>query len=414
MTVRFLATCALKDLRRLLRDPAALAMWVGIPVLVSVLLFLVFGSRGEATPQGRLLVADEDGSFLSTFLAGAFGQGELGNMLTTEKVSQADGHRRMNRGDASALLVIPKGFGQAVLDSRACQLTLVKNPSQRILPGMIEEIVSGVVEAGFYLQALAGDQLKLFAGGPPAGATTFPDETIIRTSVAFNRLGERLSAYLDPPVIQLKTTVVETQGPARMNFAALYFPSMLFMTVLFAVLGLSGDAWEEHRQGALRRLLGTPGGLGPVLAGKVFAATAVLLLVAVAAMACARWLMNIPVTNPTAAVLWTALSGAVLLLMMVLLQLCASSQRTANILAFLVVFPLGMLGGGFFPFEFMPEWMARIGRLTPNGYALVQLRALLEGPAPLARVATGFVALAAVGAALFPLALWRLRRISVT
>ncbi len=95
---------ARKDLRRMLRDPMALAMWVGIPVLVAVLLFLVFGRRGEAVPQGRLLVADEDGSLLSSLLAGAFGQGELGNMLMVEKVKPEEGRRRMNRGDASALL----------------------------------------------------------------------------------------------------------------------------------------------------------------------------------------------------------------------------------------------------------------------------------------------------------------------
>ncbi len=311
-------------------------------------------------------------------------------------------------------LVIPKGFGQAVLARQPCQLTLVKNPSQRILPGMIEEIVSALAEAGFYLQALAGDQLRLFAGGPPPGASTFPDETIVQTSLAFNRLGSRLGAYLDPPVIQLKTTVVAAQGAARSNFSALFFPSMVFMTVLFAVLGMSGDAWEEHKQGALRRMLGTPGGLAPLLAGKMLAGTVVFLLVAVAALASARWLMDIPVESPVAALLWMTLSGPVLLLLLTSLQLCAASQQTAHIVAFLVVFPLGMLGGGFFPFEFMPEWMARIGRLTPNGYALVQLKALMEGPVAPARLAAGFGALAVAGAALFPLALWRLRRISAT
>jgi ABC-2 type transport system permease protein len=140
----------------------------------------------------------------------------------------------------------------------------------------------------------------------------------------------------------------------------------------------------------------------------------VFLLVAVAALASARWLMDIPVESPVAVLLWMTLSGPVLLLLLTSLQLCAASQQTAHIVAFLVVFPLGMLGGGFFPFEFMPEWMARIGRLTPNGYALVQLKALMEGPVAPARLAAGFAALAAAGAVLFPLALWRLRRISAT
>jgi ABC-type multidrug transport system permease subunit len=45
-----------------------------------------------------------------------------------------------------------------------------------------------------------------------------------------------------------------------------------------------------------------------------------------------------------------------------------------------VVFPLIMIGGSFFPFEAMPPWMANIGRWTPNGLAVIQLKQLLFGP----------------------------------
>jgi ABC-type multidrug transport system permease subunit len=46
-----------------------------------------------------------------------------------------------------------------------------------------------------------------------------------------------------------------------------------------------------------------------------------------------------------------------------------------------VLLPLTMLGGGFVPFDWMPEGLARIGRFTPNGWSVVQLQAILSGSA---------------------------------
>ena len=45
----------------------------------------------------------------------------------------------------------------------------------------------------------------------------------------------------------------------------------------------------------------------------------------------------------------------------------------------MIVFPLIMIGGSFFPFEVMPAWMARIGRWTPNGLASRNVKQILFG-----------------------------------
>jgi ABC-type multidrug transport system permease subunit len=60
-----------------------------------------------------------------------------------------------------------------------------------------------------------------------------------------------------------------------------------------------------------------------------------------------------------------------------------------------------MLGGSFFPFEMMPAWLARIGRWTPNGWALVKLRGMLDGSADATGIAAAFGIAAAVSGLLF-------------
>ena len=169
--MRFLLTAVGKDLGRLRRDPLALATSLGIPLVLVTLITLVF-SGGQATPQGRLLVADEDRTFLSQALTSAFSREPLAKMLVIETTAQQEGRRRMDRGDASALLIVPKGFQDAFLQNHPFQLQLVTNPAQQILPNIIEETLSIVLDGGFYLQKLAPiPLLNLAAGQTPSDDT---------------------------------------------------------------------------------------------------------------------------------------------------------------------------------------------------------------------------------------------------
>jgi hypothetical protein len=58
----------------------------------------------------------------------------------------------------------------------------------------------------------------------------------------------------------------------------------------------------------------------------------------------------------------------------------------------------------------MPGWLAAAGRLTPNGWALSELSAILRGEAEPRAVALAFCVVLAAGAITFGLAAHRLRR----
>jgi ABC-2 type transport system permease protein len=402
--VRLVWTCTLKELRRLRRDPIALGIWLGMPILICLLLVLMFG-RGEATPQGKLLVADEDGSLVSSLLAGAFSQGPLGKMLVVEKVSERDGRRRINRGDGSALLVIPRGFGAAALRNQPSQLELVKNPSQSILPQIVEESVSLVPEAVFYLQAIAGDRLRSLSSG-----TAPSDQSVAESSIAFRHLGETVSNYLDPRRIDLETDVVERQADRSLNMAAAFIPSMVFLAVLFLAMGFSGEVWKERRQGVLRRLLVTPARVEAFLMGRVLSLALVLLLAVTAGLMIGRAVTAIPARMVLAGAGFTVLAGIALYLLLQLLVIYAGTERAANVVANLTMFPLAMAGGSFFPFEVMPAWLAGIGRWTPNGWSLRQLSAMLadkSSPWDIVLACAGAIVVASVE---FALVARRLRR----
>ncbi|HEY6391730.1 MAG TPA: ABC transporter permease [Bryobacteraceae bacterium] len=398
--MRFLWLSAVKDLLRLRREPVTLLTWIGVPSLIAILLVVIFG-RGEARPHGTLLIADEDRGIGAILLASAFSQGPLGNMITVEKVNRVDGRRRMDKGGASALLVIPKGFTNALFESKPVSIELVRNPAQRILPDIIEEMVSMLADGAFYLQAVAGDQLRAISSSQ--GPT---DAGVAEISVRFNRIAGNLQKYLNPPLIQVRNKVIVDKNDRPGAFAVMMLPGMLYMAVFFIAGGLATDVWRERTSGALRRVATTPASLGIFLAGKMLAAALVLAVVGAFGLTLAHLLVDLPVANFPLAALWIAASGCGLYLLMMILQSAASTERVANLLSNFVMLPLTMLGGSFFPLEIMPKGLASIGRLTPNGWSIQQLQGILSG----ALQPAAFPVVAVFLAAAWFVALWNIRR----
>jgi ABC-2 type transport system permease protein len=376
---------------------------VGIPLCIGLLMHLMFGgSGGQAQPQGVLLLADQDNTFTSRMLAGAFGGDPLGKMLTVEKVDAAEGRARIDRGDGSALLIVPKGLQDAFLNSRPYHLRLIANAGQRILPKIVEESLQGMVDGAFYLQRVAGDQLR----GMDSGQAPSEADVVLR-AIRTRRLAMEMSRYLSPPLIDLETTVVaEKRSAGAANF---FFPNMIFLALLLMANGLSTDIWKERTQGTLRRLAMSPAPIAAFLAGRLAAVAMVYCAAAAMAVLAARYLAGVTVSNMVAAAAWAALSGTLFYLLLLPLAVYSSGQRGADVRGNLLVFPLAMLGGCFFPFEVLPEWLARIGKWTPNGLAVVQFKDVLLGSANPWHLAAVLAGLAAAGLLAFLLALRGLR-----
>ena len=402
-----------KDLRRMLRDPASLFIAVSIPLVVGCMLRLLNSDGGK--PVAKLLIADQDSTFLSAMFAGATQRGELADIIDTDPVTEAEGHRLIDQGHASGLLVIPEGFTDAVLDRKPVALVLFTNPSERILPRILEEtfrsFVDGLNMGGEVFQGSLSPLLKKLRQSEDVPA----DELVSEFSVQMNQFVRRVKPYLMPPVIQLDTVnlVEPKKGPDR-SFGDIFFPSMFFMAVVFVAQSLSDDIWKEKVRGTLRRTLTTPLSTALFLFGKILAASVFLAVVSFVALAVARWILHLPFFDIPLAALWTTLAGTFMLLLFTALQLCASSQRGGHLLANAVTFPLIMVGGSFFPFEVMPDWMARVGKWTPNGWSLLRLREILDGKPDFHLIALTALALFALGSALFFLTLARMSRFART
>jgi hypothetical protein len=409
---RFLPAAIAKDLARRLRDPGSLAIWLGMPIVLGGLMTLVSGGSGGPKPRAEVLIADEDDGLASRLLCAVFQQGPAEGLFEARAVELAEGRRAIAAGEASALLRIPAGFGDALLDEEPCELELVTNPAQRILPGLVEETLLAVCDLAFYGQRLIGPQVQqIRATADEEHGPTRAE--VAEISIQIRDALEGVEELVFPPVLELATEPLGGAGADERpspSIARLILPGILLMALLFIAQGASEDLWEEHQRGTLKRAATSPASLSAWLLAKLGASSVLMLAVATLAGLIAVALLEIEPLRALAGIAWATLAATTFSVLMLLLHALASSRRGASVVGMLVLFPLLMLGGSFFPFEAMPEGLARIGKLTPNGIALVQLRHLLEGTAQ----ARGLLAAAAVlvGTALplFALLVLRVRR----
>jgi len=127
--MRTLARLVRMEVRRRTRDPLSFFTWIAIPLLMVFLLVAVFGPGGKAIPRARLLVVDHDQAFLSGLLTGALSNERLREFLQVEVMEQEEAEKVMDKGRATALLIIPAGFTEDFLDNRPIELQLHRNPA---------------------------------------------------------------------------------------------------------------------------------------------------------------------------------------------------------------------------------------------------------------------------------------------
>lgn len=367
--MNFLIASVKKDLTRWARDRAAMLIWLGIPFLIGGLITGMMDGGG-GSPTGKLLIADQDDSLLSGFVVGAFSQDQLGDLIIVEQVTAEEGEARVNDGEASGFLTIPKGFQDAFLNETPVTLTLKTNPAQTILPGIIEDVTEILLDLGFYLQRLLGPEIKTLMDADFEGNPT--DAFVSGISVDIQHKINKIVEKTDPPAIDLEIVEPPPAEP-QPDYALLFFPGIILMAVLFASNSIAADYWVERDKGTLRRLVSAPGALAGFVTGKAVAAfvmmgavTSVVLIIGFAYHGVA-WSKFVP------SLIWVSLGGVGLFAWFAAIQMLFPNNRAANLVTTILLFPLMMAGGSFFPLAALPGWIADIGRLAPNGFIVDRL-----------------------------------------
>ena len=403
-----------KDLRRKARSPLGLLIVLSFPVVFAFLIALSFGARGERTPQAHLLVEDRDGGIAADALLSTLRSERLAELVEIEVV-ETGGAARMERGEASALLRIPKGFTQDLLDGKPVRLALVRNPAQGILPEIAEQltrVLADVLDAGS--RVLRGP-LDRIASSTRPGAEPPTEETTVAVALAVRRAFEGAADVLSPPVIAFDTGSLAPQPAGEESESEV---SLIFLVILPGIsvyaLFLVGDLAmrdiiAESTAGTLRRQLAGPIGGGTLVLGKALY-TAVLSLLALGVLAAVGALVLRRGVDPAGFLLLSlALILAVTGTSATIYGLARNERRGATIGSILYLV-LAMAGGSFVNLEGLPRAVRAVSPVSPFYWGTTGYRTLIESAGTLRDVLPNVAVLAALGAALLALGGFLLHR----
>jgi len=375
--MRFIFVTVGKELKRRFNDPGGMISAIMIPFVIGFLLAAVMGGGGgQPSIKARLLVTDLDDSFVSQGILSALGQDQIAELIQVEKLGFEAGQRRINEGDGSGHLVIPQGFGTAWLAREEVALQLTVNPSQSISPRLIREMLESLLELGDYLHKVFGEELKIIAQSLEGNELTGISTHQFSGDIAVKISG--FAPLLFPPVLSVEDATPQPES-ASVSMALLMFPGILVMAAFFAANGQSSNFWTEKEKGTLGRWVASPNAFFAFWVAQWFTAMLLTAIVTAPIMLAGFLFLDISFEKYFTSLAWLALTGPVLFAVLSVIQVLAPSRKVGGMISTMVMFPLLMAGGSFFPTETMPKFIAAIAQYTPNGNVVEPLKAYLTG-----------------------------------
>src|SRR5512143_476516 len=252
------------DARRHLKSPWAILIFIAIPMVMTALIGIIFAPRAEEStlPPIPVVLVDHDKSLASRLLLGAFDADQMKKMFVVTVADEAEGRKRMEKGRASAIVIVPEKFTLDLLDAKTTTLTVVKNPAEQFLPDVVEEFVNTMA-------VMLSAAVQAFA--PEAqGIRALLDAPL--DAIPWDRLGPELGKaqkkvvaaqkYLSPLLVGLKAEEVKPANAkpkfTKTDLFSMMLPGMAIMFLLFIVQTLMRDIISERGDGKLRRMMTTP------------------------------------------------------------------------------------------------------------------------------------------------------------
>ncbi len=363
--------------RRALRRPGAILLWLAVPFVFMAIYQMAFGND-DGPPRTGLVIIDQDSTFVSGFVAGAFEQGPVGSLITTSTAPDlAAAEEQFASGDASAALVIPAGFSNHLLLSQPDTLRLYRNPRHSIGPQVAEGVVGTLVAMGNGLLGEFAAPLSSVRGLMADNQAPDPDAVagIAREFYAASRgfSGIRSLQVVDVVVVD------DSNEEEDFNMAALFFPGLVMFGLLTVSLRLEHAFLMDRRKHVTNRFVTAPVSPWRVALEQRLYTASFAFIVGVAAGLLGGVIWRIPPQGlltagfvvATLALFISGLNGVIFSM--------SDSPRAVGAISSLVMIFLTILGGGFFPAEFMPGTFQSLAAWIPTGTANMALTRALTG-----------------------------------
>ncbi len=319
-------------------------------------------------------------------MLGALTQGELSELIDLEELEEEEGRKLLDRGKASALLIIPENFGDNIWEGKPTEILLLKNPAEQFLPQIAEEILDTMMLGLSSLRQVFADELTTIRD--LAELEALPDESISALSLQFKDRIEGLSKYLIPPVISIKqiTLSEEKKEVSDMTVQAYILPAIAVMFLLFICNAVFEDVLTEKESGTLMRLRVSPVNLREYIWSKIVTSTLIGILCTSLLIILGRVIFSINWGDPVSVALLVLCLNILIAGFISFLFSFVRTERQAGALLTTVILLMSMLGGSMVPVENYPPVILKFSKLTLNYWGITAFKNIMQGE-PLSAIA---------------------------
>ena len=360
-----------KDFRRKWRNPVVLIGFLLLPVVFTFIFGIVFGSTEEQIlPQVPVLVADRDTSILSQFFLTALSQGELKKLMTIEVVEEERGRKLLDKGKASALLIIPENFGDDAWEGRRTELLLLKNPSEQFLPQIAEEIVDTATILFSAVFSVFADEVGVLRNVIAKGS--FSDLAVADLSIRIKNRIEGVGRFVFPPVISLKQQTISEKEEESSSISVYghILPAIAMMFLLFICNIVFEDTLREKEKGTLLRMNVSPMMLPEFIWSKILTSALIGMLCTLVLIVIGRIIFSIYWGNIFLLLLIIICLNIMFAGFIAFIYSFIHTERQAGAVLPSVILVMSMLGGSMMPVENFPSFIQKISQFTLNYWGL--------------------------------------------
>lgn len=357
----------IKEWWSLARDPVLLGL---IVYTFTLAVYVAATAQPDTLSRAALAIVDEDQSQLSLRIRNAYVPPQF---VLPELVDLDQADERLDRGDATFVLVIPAGFQRRVLAGRAASLQLNVDATR----------MSQAFTGSLYVEQIALGEVAAFLHGVRSSAA--PQVTLA--------LRARFNPALTPSWFGAVMELVN---------------NITMLSVILAGAALI----REREHGTVEHLLVMPVIPLEILLAKLWSmASVVMLATAIALLGVVRGLLRVEVQGSVL----LFLAGTLLHLFAttslgILLATVARGMPQFALLVILALLPLEMLSGATTPRESIPAVLRELMLAAPTTHFVELSQAVLFRGAGIGVVWPACLALLAIGGLLFALALMRFGR----
>jgi ABC-2 type transport system permease protein len=386
---------ALKDLLQLMRDFKTFMFLLIMPILFTFLFGFAFGGFGGGASDSRLPVGylSLDNHWVSDSLHDLLSKSELISLNENVFLSQADMEKLVADGDLAAAVIVPQGYGRAVLKNKTARLIVIADTGSAAWTSVEAELLKvtsrldGAVRTATIIERIDAERM--------------PFDYAYKQSIA---------AWDEPPI-----AVIETKSPAVAKIsdsgAALAHtaPGMMLQFAIAGLLTAAQVIVSERKTRTLQRLLTTSTRRIHVVFGHFLAIFLLIFTQFSILIAFGQLALKVDYLRVPEATLLVVFSAALCISALgLLIGIVARNEEQAITFSLIPMFVFSGLGGAWVPLEVTGETFRAIGHISPVAWGMDGFENIVARGLGLSSVLLPAAALIGYALLFFLLAVWRL------